>query len=155
MNAQRKHVEAAPQPAVNNRITEAVRTAAASPAPANEPQERGPELFEAMDRQRYGTDHCGTNWNVVLASRHTGRLAAAHRQATAVKAVAGLLMADEEARVVNSHEDVETPCLSASMREGLFLALTELSAGVHETLSYLGQVIDSPVAQGDARGADQ
>lgn len=117
------------------RFAETLNAVAGSPPPGNTEL---PYLFHALGRQRWGLDHCGANWEQPLPARLAGQLARAHRKATAIDALAGLLMADFEARIAGDEEPRFTGC----MTEGLFLALTELAGEVHNTLSVLGEQLE-------------
>lgn len=141
MNARAQTV--APQlPDVEDRIEQATRTVANNPEPSNEPL---PDFFRALARQMPGTDHCGTSWNMALPALHTARLAAAHRKTAAVTAIAGLLMADEE---ISDGDGVAR--FTPHRREGLFLALTELTNDLHDLLSETGEALE-----GLARGRSE
>ena len=117
------------------RFAETLNTVAGNPAADNGDL---PYLFHALQRQRWGIDHCGANWEQPLPARLSGQLASAHRKATAIDALAGLLMADFEARIAGDEEPRFTGC----MTEGLFLALTELAGEMHNTLSVLGEQLE-------------
>jgi hypothetical protein len=93
-----------------------------------------PYFFSALDRQRFHIDHCGGHWDRQLPPPQTERLAIAYRKAAGISALAGVLMADHETAEAGSEEPRFTPVV----REGLFLALTELSNDVHNILSEVG-----------------
>lgn len=133
MNARAQTV--APQlPDVEDRIDQATRTVANNPEPSNQLL---PDFFRALARQMPETDHCGTSWYMVLPARHTARLAAAHRKAAAVAAVAGLLRAVEE-----TADGDGVARFAPHLREGLFVALTELTDGLHDLLSETGAALE-------------
>lgn len=134
MNEQRKRTAAASQPAASENIASVLRAVSLQPEPANEATDRLPEFFEALRRQRHDIDHCGTNWRGGLTDRQSCRLAGAHRKTSGISALASLLMADFEVQ-----QDGDEPAFSPHTREGLFLALTELTQDVHNTLSVIGQ----------------
>lgn len=113
------------------RVSEAVGVISGGDAAVNEAP---PYFFDALQRQRYGIDHCGQNWERALPAGQSAVLARVHRKASAVDALAGLLMADFEAQQPGADE----PQFSPAMREGLFLALTELASDVHGAISGIG-----------------
>lgn len=135
MNA--THHAAGPDRGDHARFADTLDAVAAAPQPGNEEL---PYFFMAMARQRWGRDHCGTNWETALPARLAGQLAGAHRKACAIDAVAGLLLADFETRVSGTEE----PRLTAVMAEGLFMALTELTGHLHDTLSLIGEQVERP-----------
>lgn len=119
------------------RFAETLNTVAGHPPAGNGDQ---PYFFGSLDRQHWGLDHCGANWNQPLPPRLASQLARVHRKACGIDALAGLLMADFETRFTGDEEPRFTGC----MAEGLFLAMTELAADVRNTLSVMGEQLPRP-----------
>lgn len=124
------------------RFADTLNTVAGNPPAGNADL---PYLFHALERQRWGKDHCGANWDQPLPARQASTLARTHRQAAGLNALASLLLADFETQECGSEEPHFTPHL----REGLFLALTELANEVHGALSVIGEHLERPAQTGE------
>lgn len=136
MHAQEQSQQFAPEiEAALDRMAETLKHLRRDPTPVNDDQAY---FFHALDRQRWGKDHCGTNWEQPLPPRLASQLARVHRKACGIDALAGLLMADFETRIAADEEPRFTACIT----EGLFLALTELAGEMHNTLSVLGEQLE-------------
>ncbi|MCC7097789.1 MAG: hypothetical protein IT472_11490 [Thermomonas sp.] len=118
-----------------------------TPPDAREATDNGdiPYLLHALRRQRWGVDHCDTDWKQPLPAHAAVHLARVHRKATAIDALAGLLLANFETRTAVDDESRLDDC----MTEGLFLALNELTADVHNMLGVMSEQL-ADTNKGDA-----